>query len=110
MPGTARIGPILVTGLLGQMMIAGGVANSFEHTGCRTALFHTGIENLFNLRLPTPFDEIFLERNFAFWSFNSSFDAVIRHGKNSGFDAEMFAQSVRNVGQLETVRAVSASA
>src|SRR5262245_7861238 len=77
-------------------------ANSLEHTGRRTALCDAGIENLFNVRLPAPFDEIFLKGNFTFRSLNSRLDAIVRHGKNPGFDAETVPKPVRDIGQFET--------
>src|SRR5262245_52000308 len=66
------------------------------------ALFHSGIENPFDFRLPTLLDEIFLERNLAVWSLNSRRDGIVRHRKNPAFDTQTVPQSVRNLGQFET--------
>ena len=82
-------------------MIPAASLNSLEARRVPDGCFSRRHRKPFNLRLPAPFDEIFLKRNYAFWSLNSGLDAIVGHRKNSGSDVEVFPQSVRNIGELE---------
>ena len=101
-PGTARIGPILVIGLLGPTMIAAArsIASSTPGAG---RLDSTPAKRIaVTSARPVFLDKKFLKGNFSLRRLHARFNALVGHGQNRRLDAQGAADSVGRLRQSET--------
>ena len=99
MPGTARMGPMLVMGLLGASSTTVADRMASVTPGAGSALFGSGEANGIDRILIPALHEIFFEAQFADRRVDPGFHAGVAHGKDPGLHAHLGSDGSGNFSQ-----------
>ena len=103
MPGTARIGPMLVIGIARSEQHDRGRHDGIDHAGSGFGFLNSGEADRIDRILIPALHKIFFEAQFADGRVHPGFHAGIAHGQNAGLDAHLRGDVGGNFGQSFTL-------